>query len=221
MQRFLKALLEWPLALLMLAVSAPLLAVIAGVILATAGRPVLYRETRLGRHARKFRLIKFRTLTRADGPSVAPENDVRIFPAARYLRRWRLDELPQLINVLRGEMSLVGPRPLSEKHADRLGDEHRNRLLSVRPGITGPAALAFLADDAVLSECEDPEGVYLSTLLPAKVALELNYIEGWSLLLDARLLALTLIQLWSKAAREKSCERVARILSGQQAAGGQ
>ena len=218
MRRFLKALLEWPLALLILVICAPLLAVIAGVILATARGPVFYHETRLGRHGRAFRLTKFRTLTRPDGPSVAAENDGRIFPAARFLRRWRLDELPQLIHVLRGDMSLVGPRPLSLKHAGRLSDADRARLLVVRPGITGPAALAFLADDAVLSEYENPEGVYLRTLLPAKIALELDYIERWGLLVDARLLALTLLQLWSKGAREKSRERVARILSGRQAA---
>lgn len=213
MYRTLKTLLEWPLALLLLVLSAPLQLVLAFVVLLSDGRPVLHREMRVGKSEREFPLLKFRTLSYSTGPSVAPENDQRIFPAARWMRRWRLDEFPTLINVLLGDMSLTGPRPLTRKHADSLSAAQRSRLVAVRPGVTGPAALAFIADDSLLGEFADPEAVYLSRLLPQKVAMELRYLQNWSLALDCKLLALTLRQLWSRRARGQSRERIAQLLS--------
>ena len=130
----------------------------------------------------------------------------------RFLRRWRLDELPQLFNVLTGDMSLVGPRPLPPRHADALAAEQREALLRVRPGITGPASLAFIGDDAALSRRPDPERDYLEKLLPAKVALELEYLQSWSLWSDIRVLAQTLTQLWSPAAHRRSMARVKQLL---------
>jgi lipopolysaccharide/colanic/teichoic acid biosynthesis glycosyltransferase len=213
MGRRVKFLLEWPLALLLMILSLPLMLVLAAVILVSDGSPVFYREQRLGRGGPSFSLIKFRTLRGHAGGSIAPDDDARIFPVGLLLRRWRLDEFPQLINVLKGDMSLVGPRPLSLNHAPCVGQEALSRLLSVRPGITGASALAFLADDAVMSGHGDAEGLYLRHLLPAKIALELDYLDRWSLMVDARILGLTLLQLWSPSARARSAERVSRILA--------
>jgi lipopolysaccharide/colanic/teichoic acid biosynthesis glycosyltransferase len=213
LRRRVKFLLEWPLALLLLILSLPLQFVLAAMVVAGDGSPVLYREQRLGRGGRIFLLIKFRTLRQCGGRSIAPDDDARIFPVGLWLRRMRLDEIPQLLNVVMGDMSLVGPRPLSVDHAARIGEESLSRLLSVRPGITGAAALAFLADDAVMSGRGNAEAVYLQRLLPAKVALELDYLQHWGLMVDARLLGLTLLQVWSRSARRRSRQRVSRILA--------
>ena len=212
MQRSLKWIVDRVLALFMLIAMLPLLLFVALLVWTSAGRPLLHRQTRLGRGGRPFTLRKFRTLAEGGGPSIAPDGDARILPAGRFLRRWRLDELPQLFNVLAGDMSLVGPRPLPPRHADALPAGQREALLRVRPGITGPASLAFLGDDAALSGRSDPERDYLEKLLPAKADLELDYLAHWNLLSDIRLLARTLVQLWSPRAHRRSRERTIRLL---------
>ena len=214
MQRLLKDLLDRVLALLLLLVLAPLLLAIALLVLITSGAPVLHREQRLGRAGRAFTLRKFRSLRSADGPGVAADDDARITAPGRLLRRWRLDELPGLVNVLAGDMSLVGPRPLTPRHADTLPVGLRSDLLSVRPGVTGVSALAFVADDEVLAGLPNPEALYLDRILPAKAALELDYLARWSLWRDLVLLARTLLETWSPAARRRSRERVKRLVQG-------
>lgn len=211
-QRDIKAVMDRSVALFLLVVTAPLLVALAALVWAADGPPVLHREPRLGRGGRLFILRKFRTMTHGSGASVAPDNDPRILPVGRFLRRWRLDELPQLCNVLAGDMSLVGPRPLPRYHAATLPDEALGHLLIARPGITGPAALAFMGDDAVLGVQPNPEQVYLEKLLPAKVAEELEYLEQWSLWTDLRILAQTVARLWSPAAHRRSRARVAKLL---------
>ena len=213
MRRYIKLLLEWPLALALLLLAAPLMFAIALLIRVTDGPPVFYREQRVGRNEKCFCLIKFRTLRGAGGASIAPAGDCRIFPAAAALRRWRLDELPQLLNVLSGDMALVGPRPLSPRHADTLRRETRARLCSVRPGITGPSALAFLGDDVALQGIDNAEGRYLAELLPAKAAMDVDYVDHWSLLADGALLLKTLTQIGSRRARTESRDHVAKLLA--------
>ena len=212
MRRHIKTLLEWMLALALLLLLALPMALVALIVLVADGVPILHREQRLGRHGRRFTLAKFRTLRSSDGASVAPVGDSRIFPAAAPLRRWRLDELPQLLNVLRGDMALVGPRPLPARHAEALPPETRSRLLQVRPGVTGRSALAFLGDDVALGGVDDFEERYLRDVLPAKVALDVDYLDHWSLGADFALLAQTLRQIVSRSARERSRDRVRRLL---------
>lgn len=192
----------------------PLMLVIALVVFATEGLPLLYRERRLGRQGRPFSLYKFRTLKpgSAEERSVAPEDDPRITGAGLWLRRWRLDEFPQLFNVLCGQMSLVGPRPMPPAHAAALAPEQLDVLLSVRPGITDAAAIYFLAEDAVLAGRDDAETLYLQCLLPVKASMQIDSLRHWSLTGDFQVAMATLTQLWSRHARDKSAIAMCEIL---------
>ena len=203
-------------AIAVLLLVAPLLPWIALWVFLGSGLPVLHREQRVGRGGQPFTLYKFRTLepgTAAES-SIAPEDDHRITRAGLPLRRTRLDELPQLYNLLRGDMSLVGPRPMVQSHADALDGATRQALLSVRPGVTDPASVLFFAEDAALSGLPDAEEQYLQRLLPAKVRVQLDYLRRWNPWLDLRIIFQTLTRVWSPAAREHSRRRVQKILSG-------
>ena len=192
----------------------PLMALLALLVLAVDGPPVLYREQRLGRGGRLFTLYKFRTLRPGTGTisSVAPEDDPRITRIGLWLRRWRLDEFPQLVNVLRGDMSLVGPRPMPPTHAVALARDQLDSLLSVRPGITDPAALYFLAEDAVLAGQAGAETAYLECFQPAKVQMQIDSLQHASFCGDLAVLARTLALLWSRSAREESARAMRRLL---------
>ncbi len=213
MQRAAKWCLDRLGALVLLVLATPLLLVISLVLILGQGRPLLHREQRAGLRGAQFSILKFRTMLGRQEPHLAPVGDPRITAMGHALRHSRLDELPQLINVLQGDMSLVGPRPLPIRHAARLADAERDALLSLRPGITGASALAFLGEDAALAGREQAQAIYLEKLLPAKVAMELEYVANWSLWRDFGLLARTAIQLWSRKARRRSRERVLRLLA--------
>jgi lipopolysaccharide/colanic/teichoic acid biosynthesis glycosyltransferase len=177
------------LALVGLAVASPVMAAIAAAVRTRDGSPVIYRARRVGRHGREFDLYKFRTMVPAGGSSVTVWADPRVTPLGRRLRRLKLDELPQLFNVLRGEMSIVGPRPEDPSYVALYTDEQR-RVLSVKPGITGVAALAY-ADEESLLRGEDWEATYRLTIMPAKLQLELDYLDTRSAWTDARLILRT------------------------------
>ncbi len=200
------------LAAILLIALAPLLLALGLWVITRSGRPMLYHEQRLGRQGHLFTLWKFRTLSTDQGPTVAPEGDTRITVCGTWLRCWRLDELPQLYNVLVGDMSLVGPRPLSPVHAAHLSAAQREALQKVRPGITGPASLAFIGDDAALAEQPSPERAYLAFLLPAKVAIELEYLNNWHLTDDVRLIWQTLTTIWSLHGHRRSCGNARDLL---------
>ena len=203
-------------ALLVFLLVGPLMLGIALWVLLLSGRPVLHREYRVGRHGQPFTLYKFRTLQpgTAMESSIAPEDDHRITRAGLPLRRTRLDELPQLYNLLAGDVSLVGPRPLVQQHADALDRETREVVLSVRPGVTDPASVLFFAEDAVLAGRPDAEAEYLRVLLPAKARVQKDYLRHWSLWLDLRIIVQTLSRVWSRRARERSMDRVRAVLAG-------
>jgi lipopolysaccharide/colanic/teichoic acid biosynthesis glycosyltransferase len=159
----------------------------------TMGRPVLYRQVRVGRHGRPFVMPKFRTMTGGcePGASITVAGDARVTRFGRLLRRTRLDELPQLWCVLRGEMSLVGPRPDVPGYADLLEGPDRV-VLQLRPGITGPATIAFRAEESVLASVADPRRYNDEVIYPAKTRLNLAYLEQWSLRGDCLYLLATL-----------------------------
>ena len=154
-----------------------MLAVAAAVRLSSPG-PVLYVQDRVGRQGRLFRCAKFRTMrVGADaGGSVTTATDSRITPVGRFLRRWKLDELPQLWNVLTGRMSFVGPRPDVPGYADRLHGEDR-RILDLRPGITGPATLLFREEERLLALAKDPKAFNDQVIFPEKVRINREYLE--------------------------------------------
>lgn len=149
----------------------------------------LFRQERVGRGGQRFRVIKLRTM-RVD-PSVRTNvttaRDARITAVGRFLRRAKLDELPQLINVLKGDMSFVGPRPDVPGFADALEGEDRV-ILSVRPGITGPATLAYRNEETLLAQADDPERYNREVIWPDKVRLNREYVRDWSLRRDLQLI---------------------------------
>ena len=194
----------------------PLMLGIALLVLLRSGAPILHREKRIGRDGHPFTLFKFRTLTPGSGMerSIAPEDDHRITQVGLPLRRTRLDELPQLYNLLIGNMSLVGPRPMVQRHVDALDSEMRDALLSVRPGVTDPASILFFAEDAVLAGRPGAEAEYLQLLLPAKARVQLDYLRHWHPWLDIHIIFQTLARVWSPQAREDSMQRVRAVLAG-------
>lgn len=153
--------------------------------------PALYRAQRLGRDGRPFTMLKFRTMRAgADrGAAITGAADARVTRAGRWLRRTHLDELPQLVNVLRGQMSLVGPRPEAIYYLPHYTDEQRT-VLRLRPGITGPTQLRY-RDEAALLTGHDFEAHYVRELLPAKLASDLAYVHDRTFWLDLRILAQT------------------------------
>lgn len=183
-----------------LSLAALALAIAAPVILATAilasidtGANGFFTQMRIGRHGVPFRLIKIRTMRPASTPgtTVTAANDPRITGLGRILRASKLDELPQLINVLRGDMSFVGPRPDVAGFADRLAGNDRV-VLSVRPGITGPATLKYRDEEAILAGQADPERYNAEHIFPDKVRINREYVENYRFSTDLRLLAQTL-----------------------------
>ena len=173
-----------------LVVLLPALIAIATVILVCDGRPLFYRGVRIGHFGKPFRLLKFRTMV-ADaerlGGSTTADTDVRITRIGRLLRKHKLDELAQLINVLLGEMSLVGPRPEVPEYVELLRGAEQ-LILTVRPGITDWAALWDADEGALLVHASDPERMYVDYIRPEKVKLQLQYVQARSLWTDLRIL---------------------------------
>ena len=163
----------------------PLLLVVALLIKATSTGPVFYKPTRVGKLGRPFVLYKFRSMcVDADkqGSTITTKADARITSLGRLLRRSKIDELPQLINVLKAEMSVVGPRPEDPKYLQYYTEEQL-KVLSIKPGITSPASVTYRHEEQLLSGA-DWQNQYIEEILPAKLSLELGYIERKSLRMD-------------------------------------
>ncbi len=178
----------------------PLLLVIALLIRLDSPGPVFFRQERVGRFGRPFRIFKFRTM-QADGAGLplTVGADPRITRAGSWLRRHKLDELPQLIDVLRGTMSLVGPRPEVPRYVALYPSALRDRALAVRPGLTDPASLHFIDEAAQLAAATDPEREYIEVILPAKLQRAAQYAEQASLASDIGVLWRTLAALLSRS----------------------
>jgi len=178
---------------------APLLLVIALWIKLDSPGPVFFRQQRVGRFGALFRIHKFRSM-RGDAPLAGPQltvgADPRITRAGAFLRRSKLDELPQLIDVLAGTMSLVGPRPEVPRYVAMYPAELRAKVLSVRPGITDPASIAYRDENTLLAGAADPERVYIEQVMPAKLRFAAQYVDRMSLWNDVRLIGATLRSLW-------------------------
>lgn len=185
-QLFLKSALDRTLAALALVMLAPLLALVALAIRLDSRGPVLFRQARTGENGQVFTILKFRSMTTGAGLAQATRHDARVTPIGRWLRRSSIDELPQLINVLRGDMALVGPRPHAIQHDARFAPLVDNYALryAVKPGLTGWAQINNARGET-------------DTLdkMARRVALDLDYIRNWSLLLDLRILAMTPVRM--------------------------
>ena len=188
----------------------PLFLIIAVLIVATSPGPIFHRAQRVGRNGKVFCLYKFRSMVvGADkaGPCITTASDVRVTPVGRFLRKTKADELPQLLNVLNGEMSLVGPRPEDARYVALYTDAQR-RVLAVRPGITSLASLAFRNEESLLAG-KDWESIYVDRVLPRKLAIEIAYLSNRSLLSDLGIIVRTMIAVMSLPTntRESNPER--------------
>jgi lipopolysaccharide/colanic/teichoic acid biosynthesis glycosyltransferase len=189
-----KRLFDIAIALPALLLLAPLLLAVALWVKLDSPGPVLFRQQRVGRHGRLFRIHKFRTMV-ADAPArglaITVGADARITRAGAWLRRTRVDELPQLWDVLRGEMSLVGPRPEVPRYVALWPADLREQLLALRPGLTDPASLAHIDEAALLAAAADPEREYVEHLMPAKLQLSAAYARRATLASDLLILLQT------------------------------
>ena len=168
----------------------PMLAVALWIRLDSPG-PVFFRQERVGRHGKRFRIHKFRTMAvdaERRGPQLTVGTDARVTRVGRVLRANRLDELPQFLDVLAGDMSLVGPRPDVPRYVDQWPADLRERVLAVRPGITDPASLKFRDEATLLAQAADPEREYMDVILPRKLALSADYADHASLWTDLAVL---------------------------------
>lgn len=172
----------------------PVFCALAALVKAGSPGPVFYAQERVGRRGRPFRLWKFRTMVAdADksGPAVTSSGDARITSLGRTLRKWKLDELPQLWNVVRGDMSLVGPRPEVKKYTDIFRDDY-SEILEISPGITDYAALEFRNEEEVLALYPDAEEAYTSVVLPEKIALYRQYLREMGFRSDLKIIFRTI-----------------------------
>ena len=182
-----------------LIIVSPILGVIAILIKISSPGPVFYRGTRTGRAGKSFKIFKFRTMVKnaevLGGPSTASD-DPRLTKIGKFLKKYQLDELPQLINVLKGEMSLVGPRPEVKMYVDMMTDEERKTILSIKPGMTDLASLWDFHEGEILKGSPDPEKTYQEKIRPTKIKLQLEYVKNRSFLLDLKIILKTVLKVF-------------------------
>lgn len=200
-----KRVLDFTVAAFGLAVCAPLFVLIALLIKLDSPGGVFFAHERVGRYGRKFKVLKFRTMVKNApqlGGAVTAGGDPRITRIGKVLRQTKLDELPQLWNVLKGEMSLVGPRPEVEKYVQLWDPALREIVLSVRPGITGLTQIRYRHEEHLLAAQPDPEKYYREVLLPLKLQSDAEYVRNRSLRLDLWILGRTVAALFERAPSE-------------------
>lgn len=183
-----------------LIVLSPLFVVLAVWIKADSEGPIFYRQTRVGRNNKDFRLFKFRSMRPGSdraGLITVGGRDPRVTRSGYYIRKYKLDEFPQLINVLKGDMSLVGPRPEVRKYVDMYTADQK-RVLSVRPGITSLASIRYRNENDILAASEDPDRTYIEQVMPDKLAIDLEYVEHAGLLTDIKLIFTTFREIITK-----------------------
>jgi len=177
----------------------PLFFIIALLIKLDSEGPVFYRGERVGRFGKKFRIFKFRTMVKnaekLGGPSTSAD-DPRLTKFGKFLKKYQLDELPQLINVIKGEMSLVGPRPEVKMYVDMMSNEKRKTILSIKHGMTDLASLWNFHESDVLKGSPDPEKTYQEEIRPKKIQLQLEYVKNRSFWLDLKIILKTILKIF-------------------------
>lgn len=184
---------------LALVVLAPVLVVVAIWVRWDSPGTVFFRQTRVGRDGRLFRIYKFRTMhahAEKAGPAITIGADTRITRSGSWLRRTKVDELPQFINVLRGDMSVVGPRPEVPAYVAMYPESMRGQVLSVRPGITDVASIEFRDESSLLGQSSDPEQAYVEQILPIKLRYATQYAQSHTLWGDLKIIARTVSAVW-------------------------
>ncbi len=175
----------------------PFFVIICLMMILSCGFPIFYFQTRVGKNNRDFRLFKFRTMNKDSdkkGLLTVGGRDPRVTKIGYYLRKYKIDELPQLGNVFIGDMSLVGPRPEVRKYVDLYTKEQMN-VLSVKPGITDFASLEYIHENDLLAKSSNPEQTYIKEIMPAKLFLNAKYIEQQSLLVDFKIILNTILRI--------------------------
>jgi lipopolysaccharide/colanic/teichoic acid biosynthesis glycosyltransferase len=179
---------------------APFFVIIAFAIKISTSGPIFFRQIRVGRHGKLFRIFKFRTMVidaEKYGPQVSSGDDSRITPIGSFLRKYKIDELPQLLNVIIGDMSLVGPRPEVPKYVAVYPADYA-MILRVRPGITDFASIEFRDESTLLTSVDNPEQIYLHEILPLKIKYYKRYLIEQSMFTDIKIIIMTLVKIvWS------------------------
>ena len=173
---------------------APVFLILCLIIKAEGKGGCFYVQERIGKDGKPFGLYKFRTMhtgAESEGLLTVGEHDTRITRIGYFLRKYKIDELPQLLNVLKGDMSLVGPRPEVRKYVE-LYTEAQRKVLSVRPGITDYASIEYVNENELLSQAEDPDRVYIEKIMPDKIKLNMKYLENYTLKEYFKIIFLTL-----------------------------
>ncbi len=188
-------------ALVGLIVLSPILVVIMLLIKFTSSGPIFFRQTRVGQYEELFQIHKFRTMVvnaEARGLKITIGRDPRITPIGHFLRKTKLDELPQLIDVVLGKMSLVGPRPEVPEYIQYYSDQMRGIIFSVRPGITDWASIKMIDENEILARASDPQQAYIQQILPEKLSYAARYVQTRSLKLDIYLILLTIGKIFTR-----------------------
>ncbi len=184
-----------------LVILSPVLIVIMLLIKLTSAGPIFFRQTRVGQHEQLFQIHKFRTMivnAEARGLKITVGQDARITSIGRFLRKTKLDELPQLIDVLIGNMSLVGPRPEVPEYVKYYPAEVKAQIFKLKPGITDWASIKMIDENAILAKAENPEQEYIHKILPEKLTFAVRYAETRSLSLDVYLIFLTIAKIFTR-----------------------
>jgi len=159
--------------------------------------PILFTQERIGKDFKPFKIYKFRTMKKVgdqDGPKITIKGDNRITGIGRLLRKYKIDELPQLFNVLKGDMSFVGPRPEISEYVNLFKTAY-GKLLSIRPGITDPASICYSNEEMLLSGSDNWEENYRKIVLPEKIKLSLQYVDNHNIITDLRLIVITILKI--------------------------
>jgi len=195
--KYFKPLLDGYLSLIGILILSPLLIIIAIAIKLTSKGPIIYKQQRYGQHFTPFQLLKFRSMVvNADqkGLLITQKNDPRITAMGKWLRKTKCDELPQLINVIKGDMALVGPRPEVKTYIDHFKTDYE-KVLRVKPGITDNAAITFIDEETLLAKSKKPEHTYIQTILPKKITLYHQYINTLTFKTDIKIIFKTLLKI--------------------------
>lgn len=189
-----KRLFDLVISSILLLILSPVILLVSLFVILDTGFPVFYRGKRVGKDGRIFHILKFRSMvadSRQQGPGITAESDYRVTRSGKFLRKWKLDELPQFFNVLRGEMSIVGPRPEDPQYVKHYSEEEK-KVLTVKPGVTGVSQILFRNEEELL-DVDDPEEYYINYIMPQKLRVDLAYAQQQSLCLDLMIIAYTVL----------------------------